>query len=79
MDGLRSIMLLRQGDTIFIARMKMPCARRRIIPISPMARDPLLLRRHTVFDEIDRPLKFTKVYCVSARFMPILEPHRGMR
>jgi GntR family transcriptional regulator len=40
---------------------------------------PLLLRRHTVFDEIDRPLEYAEVHYVSARFMLTLELQRGTR
>ena len=38
---------------------------------------PLLLRRHTVFDEIDRPFEFAEVHYVSARFLLTLDLRRG--
>jgi GntR family transcriptional regulator len=37
---------------------------------------PLLLRRHTVFDQRDRPLELAEIHYVSPRFMLTLDLHR---
>jgi GntR family transcriptional regulator len=38
---------------------------------------PLLLRRHTVFDQGNRPFEFAEVHYVSSRFALTLNMHRG--